>query len=368
MNAQLALRTLSAIMDWDTERAAQEFSWLSLMARLKYDTYRDYVAGARFIESLADWLQQFKPEERETAYAFVRRHLVYIGIGEMEHLVELFYPETVQPRLIGIVARGLGLASHFVWARPGAVRAYKDLLRRTLFLGLSDGARIDTFRRANVGIVGNEQVVGIAQVNRAKWDDLRDELRKDTGDPAARFEVVYLLDDFVATGTTLLRLNSNKDCWEGRLVRFWEDSREVAETHFAPTWQLHVHHYLASYQATANVAQRHKQALEALGENQWFPSVDFSYGLVLPADLPIDGSRFAAFMRLVETYYDPVIETNSMRLGGDNARLGFGACALPLVLEHNTPNNSVALLWADTEGRDGARAMRPLFRRRQRHS
>ena len=37
--------------------------------------------GMRFIESLATWLQQFKPEERETAYAFVRHTLVYIGLG-----------------------------------------------------------------------------------------------------------------------------------------------------------------------------------------------------------------------------------------------------------------------------------------------
>ena len=39
----------------------------------------------------------------------------------------------------------------------------------------------------------------------------------------------------------------------------------------------------------------------------------------------------------------------------------------PLVLEHNTPNNSVALLWAETAGGDTALAMRPLFRQRRRH-
>lgn len=42
------------------------------MARLKYDGYRDFQAGMRFIESLATWLRQFAPHERETAYAFVR--------------------------------------------------------------------------------------------------------------------------------------------------------------------------------------------------------------------------------------------------------------------------------------------------------
>ena len=49
---------------------------------------------------------------------------------------------------------------------------------------------------------------------------------------------------------------------------------------------------------------------------------------------------------------------------------GYGACGLPVVLEHNTPNNSVPLLWAETEGdsEKNVHAIRPLFRRRQRYS
>jgi hypothetical protein len=74
------------------------------MARLKYDGYRDFQAGMRFIESLATWLQQFKANERETAYSFVRRTLVYIGPSEMQRLVEQFYPGTVRDRLFRTVA------------------------------------------------------------------------------------------------------------------------------------------------------------------------------------------------------------------------------------------------------------------------
>ena len=66
-------------------------------------------------------------------------------------------------------------------------------------------------------------------------------------------------------------------------------------------------------------------------------------------------------------YYDKSIENDHTREGGTDAKLGFGQCALPLILEHNTPNNAVSLLWADTEGKDEQHAMRPLFRRRQRH-
>ena len=47
---------------------------------------------------------------------------------------------------------------------------------------------------------------------------------------------------------------------------------------------------------------------------------------------------------------------------------GYADCALPVVLEHNTPNDGVPNSWAETEG--DARndyAMEPLFFRRDRH-
>ena len=97
--------------------------------------------------------------------------------------------------------------------------------------------------------------------------------------------------------------------------------------------------------------------------------------MVLPQDLPIDAvdGRHSDFLELIRTYYNPLIRTKHTDVGGvTDLGLGFGGCALPLVLEHNTPNNAVALLWAETDGdvREGVSApsMRPLFRRRQRHS
>jgi hypothetical protein len=369
VNERLALRVLGSIMSWDTERATREFRWLSLMSRMKYDSYRDYVAGARFIESLADWLQQFERKERECAYEFVRHHLAYFGPGEMQHLVELFYPETVEPHLISAVAQRLRIPRHLVWATEPGRQLYAKLLRQTLFLGLSDGARMDTFRRANVGIVSNEQVVGLPQINQSKWNDLLGELREALRDTGATFECAYLLDDFAGSGKTLLRKHSTSGEWEGRLARFWDDSRSIVNTHFSPEWSLRVHHYLSTARAQADIPASHDAARADRGVSSWFGQITFTYGMVLARDFPIVGRReFDAFLRLVDRYYDPNIETKSMRVGGDNAKLGFGSGALPLILEHNTPNNSVSLLWADTAGGPGVHGMRPLFRRRQRHS
>ena len=61
----------------------------------------------------------------------------------------------------------------------------------------------------------------------------------------------------------------------------------------------------------------------------------------------------AAFLELTDRYYDSSIENKHTRVAGTDAKLGFGQCALPLILEHNTPNNSIALIWADTPGERG---------------
>ena len=65
---------------------------------------------------------------------------------------------------------------------------------------------------------------------------------------------------------------------------------------------------------------------------------------------------------LVEKYYDPAIQDEHTSVGGtDDIKYGFAKCGLPVVLPHNTPNNSVALLWAEIN------QQRALFPRVQRH-
>jgi hypothetical protein len=290
----------------------------------------------------------------------------------MNHLVELFFPETVQWRLMQASAERCGIPPYRVWAEPRAAECYRRLLRQTLFIELSDGARIDIFRRLNSEVISNEQVVTAPRIIKAKWDGLLDDLRKSLGDATARFAFVFLVDDFIASGTTLLRWEERKKEWNGKLFRFWMDLEEagVSDTHLEPGWVLCVHHYLATDRGRLAAQDRDTAAREARKKDgkRWFERVRFSYGAVLAADLPVSEARNEAFVKLAELYYDNSIESEHIKLGGDDARLGFGGCGLPLVLAHNTPNNSVALLWAETSGKDGKHAMRPLFRRRQRHT
>ena len=243
---------------------------------------------------------------------------------------------------------------------------FERLRRQTLFIELSDGARIDVFRRANTGLISNEQAVTSPRLNKEKWDDLLKDLRKDLGDPDARFAYVFLMDDFVGSGMTLLRTKPDGS-WTGKLVRFWEDVSEQVQTHFEEGWSLCVHHYLATDKAEKAVRKSNDTLLAEKGQAGWFANIQFSFGAILPEDVPLPWRRMGLSWRLTDRYYDSSIENEHTRVAGTDAKLGFGQCALPLVLEHNTPNNSISLIWADTVGSDDKHAMRPLFRRRQRH-
>jgi hypothetical protein len=378
MKEDLALRVLSQIMSWDDERARKEFAWLRLMSRLKYDGYRDFQAGMRFLESLSVWLQQFKPEERETAYGFVRNTLTYVGPAELQRLVEQFYPRTVRDRLNRMIAADRAIPRHRVLVDEEGRKAYERLRRQTLFMGLSDGARIDGIRHSNAGLLSNEQLVIATQVDPDKWKNLLKKLRKELGDDTAQFKLVYLIDDFAGTGTSFFRYDEDDKKWTGKLMRF-RDSLEIARKTvpdiFADGWQLCVHHYIASTAARDALTDRLEQAKTALAQTWWASDIHLSFGTVFPIDFPLVKGRDDAFIALTDAYYDPIIRTDHTDVGGvTHLGLGYGGCALPLVLEHNTPNNAVALLWAETSGgdREGldkpAPAMRPLFRRRQRHS
>lgn len=365
MKREFVLGKISDLMGWDTESAKREFAWLRLMSRMKYDDYHDFLAGMRFIESLADWLQQFPQDRRGVAYSFIRRRLVFLSLREMRHLVGLFYHDTVEPRLMAEAARLQGVPRYRVWADTEANALYWRLLRKSLFVELSDGACVDVFRRLNEGRISNEQVVTAARINRQKWDDMLDDLQKDLGSEDERFSFVFLIDDFSGSGTTLLRKEEEK--WKGKLPRFWDDIADVFDTHFDADWVLAVHHYLATAQAVAAIEDRHRLKCEEAGGKTWFQHVEFTFGMILPKSFSVHAEDEQEFAELVQNYYDDSIETIHIKKGGSDARWGFGECGLPLVLEHNTPNNSIALIWAETAGEGGAHPMRPLFRRRQRH-
>lgn len=377
MNETIALRMLSKVMQWDLEKAQEEFQWLRLISAVKYDSYRDFLAGMRFLESLLGWLLQFDPQDRSAAYAFVRHRLAFISAVERERLVEIMYPQTVLPRLLESVANSRGTAPWQVYTDGTALHQLEVARRRTLFLGLSDGARLDSFRHVNVGRISNEQVVVGIQLDPEKWDDLRQELAKDLRNLKAQqdptFNTIYLVDDFAGSGTSFIRLEIDahgKRVWKGKLMRFLRSLKNGKNVQ-SKQWTLVIHHLIITDKAIEHLKDAVLKAKEESPDDlPWFENMEVTYSYRLTNGFPLTPACDADFYALTQKYYDADIQTASTDKGGvKHLGMGYAGCALPLVLDHNTPNNSVALLWARSDGNGGkARAMCPLFYRRNRHS
>ena len=177
MKDSLAEALLGQVMGWDGTDIATSNTLLSLqmLASHKYDGYERFRPGRKFMESLAIWLRQFPTvDERRTALAFVRRRLIFISNNEMEQLVEVLYPKVIRPILRGYVSTKLGIpkyAVHGIENSPEFARAR----RQSLFLGLSDGARMDEFRRSNRDL-STEQVYATYEVSEPRLVEMRSQL------------------------------------------------------------------------------------------------------------------------------------------------------------------------------------------------
>src|ERR1700682_5793587 len=55
MDENKGLKILSQTLGWTDEEARTQFRWLKMMAAIKYDDYRDFLPGVRFLENLAGW-------------------------------------------------------------------------------------------------------------------------------------------------------------------------------------------------------------------------------------------------------------------------------------------------------------------------
>jgi hypothetical protein len=376
VNDRMGLSLIAEVMGWpgDQAEATQEYAWLRMMASVKYDGYSFFRAGVRFIETLATWLKQFEPQDRAAAYAFVKTRLVYLSLPEIQCLVENFIPEFVTPNLRSVVASDLGVEPYEVWKDSAGVTAFNRRLRKTLFVGLSDGSRIDLLRRSNFSRISQEQVVPMMNVDIEKWRDLNKNLAKHDGMKAGeKFEDVYLVDDFTASGTTFIRQVEGE--WKGKLKKFNDiviGAREELGTEFPITdeYSLHIHHYVSSHQARKSLDDRLAAAAQEWQEKS-FGKYSISESLILPATLPLSKAGDEALLELCDKYYDHALfkrlEKHCCEAGMSTMKLGYAYCALPVVLEHNTPNNSIPLLWAETPGGEGVHAMEPLFFRRDRH-
>lgn len=364
MKEQLAERLLARVMNWQPEDVARERPILQALAAYKYDEYQQFSHGMRFIESLALWLNDLKdPKHKEEAYRFVRERLVFFSAAELQHLVSITYPDFIRPHLLRRVAREQKLNPYHARLILQHEQ-FKFAQRSCLFLGLSDGARTDVFRRANDPALSHEQVLQNYEIQTDRAEKLIEKLREDLsktcpshpGVEDARFRTVVLLDDFSASGTSYL-LKTPKGM-RGKLSSFtreiFEEKSELANLLETKNLQVLLVLYIATEQAMSHV----KAMLAEVWQGR---DVRFEIIAVHPLSHDIRVEPGDRLEPLLDAHYDTSMEDEHTAKGGKGIKFGYAGCGLPVVLSHNTPNNSIYPLWKL------APTLRPLFPRVSRH-
>ena len=350
MRGKLADRLLANVMDWSSEELRRKRPQIQALAQAKYDSYQQFSPGMRFVESLAVWLNQFdEPEERQTALDFVLDRLVFVSRAEMRHFVSLSYPEKVRPQLVRQVAESTGKSSTAVNSIVSS-DLFQWVRRQCLFLGLSDGAHAATFRRVNTGRISHEQVVHHYRLNDDKAKDLLEELRESLDNLGhssphnAKFNNLFLLDDFTASGKSYFRTEDSG--YDGKIHRVLEDLQQDSPlSQVVETNDLSV--YVLLYVASDYSFNRLQDELAEWTKSQQNGiSVEPLVIQKIRHEDEVQRSKDSDFYDLLEEYFDPRIVDEHYEKGQvDEPYLGFDQCALPVVLYHNTPNNSIPILW-----------------------
>ncbi len=367
MKDVLAEKLLAYVLDWNPEDVARERPILQAMAAFKYDGYEQFSPGMRFVESLARWLSQFDKKDRQIAYDFVKTQLIYCSPEEMTHLVETAYTDHIRPYLLRKVAEEHSLNPHHVGAIANTTD-FRVRQRQCLFLGLSDGARIDAFRRANREL-DHEQIWQTHELSTPRVEELVNKLstqvrkiKGDTSDESTyRFRTIVLLDDFSASGSSYYMPKPDGTIG-GKVAKFFNalmsDEEPLANLVSKDDFDVYIMLFLATDQALEHL---NKYSYELWGKRKVQCVVDAIQHLPPPIRITRDGTDI--FRTLIEKYYDHSIFDEHLEKGGtSDAKYGYADCGLPVVLHHNSPNNALALLWSYDD-----RQIRGLFPRVQRH-
>lgn len=366
MKSLLAEQLLAEVLGMtDLETLTELVQRLRTLATIKYDDYEGYGPGVRFIESLAMWLAGFDAVDRPEAVEFVTTRLTYISAVELDHLVSTVYPDILRPRLVRLTSQRSGVEG---WRVRTIVNdpTFAAEQRRTLILGMSDGARLDKLRRFSP--LSNEQFHQVTVLDADKARDMQDKLAAALNSRSlpgeATFSSVVVVDDFAGSGTTMLRPDKSGG-WTGKLPKIQRHVGELQEQGLVATdAQVLVVLYLMTSLAREQLTSRMREAGFFEAGYELIAAHTFS------SDFPLSDASDSAFLGLCERYFREAWANTHTNVGGGSLARGFGGSALPLVLHHNAPNNAPPILWKDETDSDPAGDDPPwvgVFPRHERH-
>lgn len=387
MNSNLASLLLSSVMSWDYVGLNSERPELEFMGSMKYDAYDRFMPGTRFMSSLVQWLNQFDEEDRATVLNFVKKKLVFISSPQMNYLVDLLYDSKIRPILLRKATENAQTPS-YILCNKKVQKQFEIEKRSSLVVGLSDGAHTDILRRS-AGF-SNEQVLTNYYPDGKKLKDMLKDLREDKkleGVENVYFRNIFLIDDFTASGKSFVRYDEKSNKFKGKLSKIID---ELYATNIEPTEEekkkgkkeeLHLSYLLDANQpeihidilfcmATQKAEDNIRKSLDDFLEKRSYGKIKYHIHVVqkLEESLNRDITGDPDLMRVLEKpkyLHQNLKDDTAYKVGSVNRPyLGFDECALPVVLSHNTPNNSLPILWQDT---DDEKQFKGLFPRISRH-
>jgi hypothetical protein len=279
MKIEIAEALLQKVLEKSTikpEEIDEYRKYFQRMAKYKYDNYEQYAPGMRFIEKLALWLDQIEDHDKQTAIEFVKHRLVFISESEMRLLVESCYPDLIKEKLMETVASLKQLPPYAV-NRIVQSEEYKILLRRSLFFGMSDGARIDEFRRSNTGKISHEQIYLTYELSDPRAQKMKKELADDFPNLFHReikpeestFQRLFLLDDFSASGTSYLKYDKTEEVLKGKIAGLYKSvfdkKSSLYELFDIQNLKVYVIIYLCTEQARNSIESVFEKLEQAYG-------------------------------------------------------------------------------------------------------
>lgn len=387
MNSNLASQLLSNVMGWDYAGLNSERPELEFMGSMKYDAYDRFMPGTRFMSSLVQWLSQFDEEDRTTVLEFVKKKLVFISSTQMNYLVGLLYDLKIRPILLKKSTENTGKPSYMLCNKE-VQKQFEIEKRSSLVVGLSDGAHTDILRRS-AGF-SNEQVLTNYYPDEKKLKDMLDDLKKDKklkGIEKPYFRSIFLIDDFTASGKSFVRYDDKEKRFKGKLSKIIDQlcakniertKEELAEgkkeelhlSYLLDPEQQMIHIDILFCMATHKAEENIRKSLDDFLEKRGYNNVKYHIHVVQPLDESLSKgiTEDPDLMKVLEKpqYLHQELKDDKAYNVGSTVRpyLGFDECALPVVLSHNTPNNSLPILWQDA---DDDKQFKGLFPRISRH-
>jgi hypothetical protein len=355
MKGELANSLLHAVTEWNAKQLDTELPLLNFMANMKYDHYDQFMPGSRFLSNLVKWLAQFETKaEKDKVYRFFKENLIFISSTQMSYLIELMYSTMIKPVIRNLAAKRNGDIPLYYVQKIEKSDIFKYQKRLSLIVGLSDGSHTDILRR--VGNFSNEQMLTIYYPNEEKMKEMLQKLKQVEGlkeQGRTKFETLFLIDDFTASGTSFVR--EKEGVYKGKIVTIIEglqtsptNNVQTLKSLFPNKVDIHIVFCIA----TESGLEAIKKGLKAyISDKNLQDSISYTVNAVMiiknaiSEDIKAD-IELEQILKNPKYFDEEDVVTDRFKNGKhDKPYYGYNECALPIILAHNTPNNTLPLLW-----------------------